>query len=56
MLTQMPVSCDIEDRKYFESICKKREITKRQFLHELIKNHKTQGDGENGKQAAKKKI
>ena len=36
----MPISCDIEDRKYFESMCKKRGISKRQFLHELIQNLK----------------
>ena len=60
MLTQMPISCDVEDRRYFEYICKKREITKRQFIHELIKNHKInslqEGGNDEGKQSSKKKI
>jgi len=44
MLTAMPISCEMEDRKYFETVCKKREITKRQFIHELLyiyKNNQT---------------
>ena len=49
MLTAMPISCEMEDRKYFETVCKKREITKRQFIHELLNMHKNNQTKETAK-------
>lgn len=40
ILVQMPITCDLEDRQYFESVCEKMKLTKREFLHELIENYK----------------
>lgn len=36
----MPISCEAKDREYFEIVCKKRSITKRELIHELIDLYK----------------
>lgn len=53
MLTAMPISCEMEDRKYFETVCKKREITKREFIHELLRIYKNNQSKENSKKQKK---